>query len=89
MTKKFTLEPVDGRKSFYNKMFVEYDYSNGIYTCYSYNTAVASYNAATHEFKRLWWSWSATTARHIDAFREFCGLNRICKKEWEKLSVMN
>lgn len=89
MVKIFELIPVDGRKSFYGKCRVEYDYSTGIYTLYSYVTRVASYNGATHEFRRHWYGWTATTARHVDAFRVFCGLPKICKREWEKLSVMS
>ena len=67
---KFYLGPCDSRKSFYNKAFVERD-NNGVLTLYSYNTPVLSYNRG--KFTRLWFSWSATTQRHINAFVRYCG----------------
>lgn len=71
--------PVDGHKSFYGKCSVIF--RDGKSLLRSYNTIVAEYSDKDG-FKRLWNSYSATTMRHINAFRVYCGLETISKKEW-------
>ena len=42
------------------------------------------------EFRKLWDSWSATTAKHINDFMKFTRFGRgFSKKEWEKLDCYN
>ena len=65
--KKFYLEPVDGRKSFYNKCYVEV--FGNVATLYSYNTKICSYNIATGELDKFSaYNYSLTTRRHQKAF---------------------
>lgn len=52
----------------------------------SYNTAVAMLDSAGR-FVRLWNGWSATTARHIDAFMNRYGLRGLCKADWLNLPI--
>lgn len=52
----------------------------------SYNTAVCMFDAAGR-FIRLWNGYSATTARHIDAFRRRCGLCGVNKAAWLALPI--
>lgn len=51
----------------------------------SYNTPVCAIRGG--EFVRLWGGWSATTGRHVNEFREWHGLPRITKSQWEKMEV--
>jgi hypothetical protein len=51
----------------------------------SYNTIVASIDE--NGFHRHWSGWSATTAKHYNAFLEMNYLNRISKAEWCELPV--
>lgn len=44
---------------------------------------------ADGSFHRLWDGWSATTGRHINAFRRAHGLGKISKSEWLKMEVEN
>lgn len=74
------------QKSFYGKAHV-ITLSNGDKYLQSYETIVAKIDSKG-EFTRLWYGWSATTAKHIDSFRRSNGLPGICKSEWEKLPVM-
>lgn len=81
--KKYELMPDDGRKSFYGKASVsELD---GVLTLTSYTTAVCEYDRSTGTFTRLWGGYSATTQRHVNAFRERLGLTTISKSEWLSL----
>jgi len=48
----------------------------------SYNTIVASY--INGDFRKHWDGWSATTNRHVNAFRRLVGLPDMAKKEWDK-----
>lgn len=50
------------------------------YVLTSYYTDVASFENG--EFKKLWKGYSATTAKHIHAFRLFLGLPGVGKHEW-------
>lgn len=79
------LKPTDGRISFYGKCSVRMD--GGWIVLRSYETDVAKING--HEFVRLWGGWSATTQRHINAFRERFGirLGAIRKSEWVSMPV--
>lgn len=84
---RFYLNPIDNRKSFYNKCYIEGTddiTGNGI-ICYSYNTPVARFKMG--KFSRLWSGYSATTMRHVNAFAAFCGLNEGGKKWWNSLKV--
>lgn len=72
------------QKSFYGKATVtEKDAQNAVLT--SYTTEVCGF--VNGEFVRFWGGWSATTAKHIDAFRELFGLRGLSKKEWLALPV--
>ena len=82
--KTYELTPVDNRKSFYGKTYVEVE--NGTETLYSYHTPIVSVNGNT--IKPLWDGWSMTTGRHIDAFFSNLGLNRgIGKRAWGKIQA--
>ena len=52
----------------------------------SYETRVASYNHKTNEMSVYGW-YSATTAKHINAFLEFYGFDKCTKKELENYNV--
>ncbi len=54
----------------------------------SYKTAVARISK-DGSFHRLWGGWSATTGRHINAFRQSHGMGKLSKSEWEKMEVEN
>ena len=77
------LVPADGRKSFYGKAVLIQ--RGGAMYCESYNTIVCKYIGG--KFSRTWGGYSATTARHVNAFRAACGLPSIGKKEWDALPV--
>ena len=63
----YEIMPKDGRKSFYGKATV-YRYENGE-VLKSYDTKVfARYKDG--EWLRLWYSWSATTGRHVASFAD-------------------
>lgn len=73
MYKKFYLVPTDGRKSFYNKCFVEV-FGNEA-TLYSYNTKIVTYNTTTGEIIRHpAYNYSMTTRRHQRAFYDYYGI---------------
>lgn len=78
---QFELMPRDGRTSFYGKAIVN-RYSIGMQVLKSYNTNVCYYNENTCEFVKTWGDYSATTLRHVNAFRENLGLRKINKKDW-------
>ena len=75
---RYELNPVDGRKSFYGKCYVEEDTDTGDKTLYSYNTKIIT-KKSNGELIKYWDDWSSTTGRHIKAF---CGLD---KKGYEAL----
>lgn len=77
--KTFTLQPKH-EKSFYNKMKVEQN--KNVSQLFSYTTHVASYNKKDNKLTINGY-YSATTARHLNAFLEFHGLNSMTKKEIE------
>lgn len=54
----------------------------------SYETAVARVEK-DGSFHRLWGGWTATTGRHINAFRQSHGMGKITKGEWEEMEVEN
>lgn len=73
MYDRFELKPVDGRKSFYGKCYVEVvgDYV----TLYSYNTKIMTYNTKTRELiKHYAYNYSMTTKRHQKAFTVLYGI---------------
>ena len=73
MFKRFYLTPVDSRKSFYNKCYVEVvgDYA----ILYSYDTKIMTYNIKTGEVvKTGYYNYSMTTKRHQAAFEKFYGI---------------
>ena len=80
-----TLEPVDGRKSFYGKAAIVNE--NGVAVCYSYNTPVAAFTLG--KFYRLWGGYSATTMRHVDSFSVRMMGKRMGKKDWDALEVVS
>lgn len=82
--KNYTLNPTDGRKSFYGKCSVSE--INGTKYLKSYDTTVACIDRGGN-FIRLWNKWSATTMRHVNAFRVANDLPQICKREWMAMDV--
>ena len=70
--RQYELIPIDGRKSFYGKAWVDIS-KCGTETLYSYGTPIVKRIAKTGRLVRLWNGWTATTGRHIKAF---CGLNK-------------
>lgn len=81
---KVTLIPTDGRKSFYGKCSVSE--INGTKYLKSYDTTVACIDRGGN-FIRLWNDWSATTMRHINAFRVANNMPQISKREWMEIPV--
>lgn len=70
---KFYLAPVDGRKSFYNKCYVEIMGNEA--TLYSYNTPICIFNRVTRELTKCSaWNYSQTTRRHQKAFLAYYGI---------------
>jgi hypothetical protein len=85
MINSFELTPNDRHKSFYGKTTVISDGRH--YWLRSYNTIVMRYDSDSNTFHRLWWGWSATTARHVDAFLAYLRHHTISKSEWETMPV--
>ena len=79
------LNPVDSRKSFYNKCYVEENKYGKM--LYSYNTLVARYIPG-RGIVRVWSGWSATTQRHINAFAAYCGVDGSGKAWWDKVEYL-
>jgi len=81
--KTFDLKPIGNEKSFYGKAVVV-EHINSLAqvksTLKSYNTTVAEYNHDTNEMK-VFGYYSATTARHINAFLDFYGFDTCTKQE--------
>ena len=70
---RFYLNPTDGKKSFYNKCYVEK--VGNVATLYSYNTKIMSFNTETGEtIKYPAYNYSMTTKRHQKAFCAFYGI---------------
>ena len=80
MSRKYYLDPVDSRKSFYGKCFVT-EYPDGRMVLTSYETEVAEIVAG--KFYRLWNGYSATTMRHVNSFLAYAGINEGGKKFWD------
>lgn len=83
------LKPYYGRASFYGKARIAHIQSKSgrLYeVLISYNAAVAMLDNKGH-FIRLWNGYSATTARHIDAFRARFGMCGIGKHNWLALPI--
>lgn len=79
------LNPVDSRKSFYCKAYAERE-GDGVVVCYSYDTPVAA--CVDGKIYRLWYGYSATTMRHVDAFADYFAGVRMGKREWNALEVV-
>lgn len=79
--KRYELMPTSNQnqKSFNRKAIVEID-NDGTETLYSYFTPIIK-RLPDGTLVRLWYSYSATTGKHIKAF---CGLD---KKQFEALEV--
>jgi hypothetical protein len=77
--------PVDGHKSFYGKAKIIFDKEANVAYLRSYNTIVCSFNLNSGVFRRVWNGYSATTMRHINAFRAYHGLLALSKSEWLSL----
>lgn len=84
--KTYTINPTDGRKSFYNKATV-IDHENGIFELKSYDTIVA--RISNGKFERLWSGYSATTMRHVNSFIDHFGISGGGKAWWDSLEVAN
>lgn len=84
--KVYELCPVyDSRKSFYGKATVIHT-PGGSYLK-SYGTIVCGIIPGAG-FVRYWSGWSATTARHVNEFRQQARYSAISKSEWERLAVV-
>lgn len=79
------LSPIDNRKSFCGKAFVEIGPNSIGYVLRSYGRAVCMVDGV--DFYRLWDGYSMTTMRHINAFLSWYDAKTITKKEWESLPV--
>lgn len=80
---EYQLKPLDGSvKSFYGKAKVLF--YNGRYTLYSYNTPVLSYSTSDNMLRKEYDGYSATTARHIEAFVG----KRVPKHVWDKWNIL-
>lgn len=75
------LSPIDGRKSFYGKARITYSGLPYV-SLVSYDTTVCSLDLETNRFIRHWNGYSATTMRHVNAFRHYYGLPLLSKSEW-------
>lgn len=86
MCKCLELLPTRGQKSFYGKArIIQPGY--GYISLVSYGTTVCSLDLETRRFVRIWDGYSATTMRHVNAFREQYGLPTISKSEWIALPI--
>ena len=83
--REITLNPIDGRKSFYNKA-VAIEKDNGDIELKSYDTIVA--RIRNGKFERLWSGYSMTTMNHINAFIDAFGINGGGKAWWIDLEVV-
>ena len=79
MTRRYELQPTNGRSSFYGKAYVEID-DDGNEILYSYQTPVIRRNK-DGSLHRLYSGFTSTTGSHI---KSFCGLT---KKEFLALEV--
>ena len=76
--KTYTLDPINGRKSFGGKCRVIED--NDTLKLQSYDTIVAEYNKQTDEVKVNGY-YSSTTMTHINSFLNHVGKPTMSKKE--------
>jgi len=83
--KSIELSPIDSRESFYGKakLIIKGDLRH----LQSYNTIVAEYNYKTGKMNVKGW-YSATTARHINAFLDFYGFAICNKKELSNYKLL-
>lgn len=81
VTNEFYLMPYDSQKSFYKKARVE-EYNDGEKILYSYDTPVCSIDRDGN-FTRLWFGYSATTMKHVNAFLKCYGISGGGKKWWD------
>lgn len=72
------------QNSYYKKAYVLKDGEN-LYL-QSYNTIVCG--LVEGKFVRYWDGYSHTTLNHVNDFRIQHGLNRLCKKDWNKIHVI-
>ena len=79
------LVPADGRKSFYKKA-VLLDDEKGTRILKNYDTQVCKLISGG-AFVKMWDGYSATTQRHINAFRDYCRLPGITKKQLESMET--
>lgn len=78
---KVYLSPVDGRKSFYGKAYVQQE-GNAL-ALYSYDLKVAS--CINGGIVKHWNDYSATTMRHVNAFVYHCKIAGGGKAWWTSL----
>ena len=81
MVKCLELCPIDGRKSFYGKARVIYPGLPYV-SLVSYDTTVCTLDLETRRFVRHWDGYSATTLRHVNAFRVMYDLPLLSKSDW-------
>ena len=78
---KVYLTPVDGRKSFYGKAYVQRE--GNVLALFSYDTKVCSF--VNGKVVKHWNDYSATTMRHVNAFVQHCKIAGGGKAWWTSL----
>lgn len=78
----YELTPKKG-KSFGRRAFVT-EFDNGSRFLMSYGTTICAIDSS-RTFRRIWEGYSATTMKHVNAFRDKFGLTPITKDEWLSL----
>lgn len=75
-TQQITLEPVDGRKSFYGKAHAtkQTDKDHTVISLQSYESTVARITDGKLELLPLW-NYSQTTRRHLRSFAQTFGVS--------------
>lgn len=83
--RKYDIDPISGQKSFYGKAHGRTE--RGANILRSYDTDVCRIDAAGR-FYRMWDGYSATTLKHVNAFRALFGLEPLKKSDWQALPVV-
>jgi len=86
MAKHYTIVPSNENGNMMANCEI-HEYKCGRKDLYSYRTLVCSILEGGM-FIRRWLGYSATTMKHINAFRKWYGLEPIHKKEWDAMKYM-
>lgn len=77
---EFYLTPNTEQKSFYKKAMVKVFCWDKMVVLYSYNTQIMRYDTSAKKVQRLWFGYSATTQKHINAFLDLIGKSEYAGK---------